>query len=102
MAMRKNRPRSLNAPTSTFNFVIPTASLEEIKRRAKRDDCTPGMWVREAVQARLNTSGSDILETVLDAIRTSPKLSLRYPDGSTQGDTVADEIMEKINEQSSI
>lgn len=98
MAVRKNRPRSLNTQTSTFNFVIPTASLEEVKRRAERDEVTPGTWVREAVQTRLHSAGGLDLEKVLEAIRTSPKLSLRYSDGTTQGDIVAEDIRETFNE----
>jgi len=33
---------------------------------------------------------------IIQAIRDSSKLSLRYPDGTTQGDAVAEEIAEKI------
>lgn len=93
----KNRPRSLRVPTTTFNFVLPTASLEEVKRRAKREETTPGSWVREAVDMRLHSRQAALeVGDIIQAIRDSRKLSLRYPDGTTQGDAVAEEIAEKI------
>lgn len=97
MASKKNRPRSLKVPTTTFNFVLPTASLDEVKKRAEREQTTPGSWVRKAVDIRLHGAQEAVeWEDVIDVIRNSSKLSLRYADGTTQGDAVAEEVADKI------